>query len=147
MKTHGLTGHKLYRVWDDMRGRCSRKTHHAYSRYGGRGISVCKQWASPVRFINWAIQNGWKDGLWLERKNNNGNYEPGNCRFATVKEQCNNRESNVRVKIDGITKTYQQWTEHLKVSGETIRHRVAKGMTLEQAVSWPKGKHFIKRKY
>jgi len=90
---HGLAHrHKLYSVWNSMRCRCNNVNDSAFSRYGGRGITICPEWnKSFIAFYKWAIKSGYKEGLSIDRINNDGNYEPSNCRWATVKEQQNNR--------------------------------------------------------
>lgn len=83
-KTHGLSNHPVFTVWKRMIDRCYNKNHKGYKYYGARGITICKQWLnSPTNFVNWAIKNGWKLGLQIDRKNNNSIYKPSNCRFVT----------------------------------------------------------------
>lgn len=85
-KKHGLRYHPLYSVLEGMKKRCLNKTDHSYGRYGGRGIKICDEWLNDVTcFVEWAINNGWKKGLQIDRRNNDGNYEPDNCRFVTSK--------------------------------------------------------------
>jgi len=75
-----------------MKERCYNITHKDYKYYGGRGITMCDEWKNDVKiFYNWAIINGWKKDLEIDRHNNNGNYEPDNCRFIIHKENCLNR--------------------------------------------------------
>ncbi len=82
--THGLTKHPLYNIWGLMVGRCYNKKGLQYKDYGGRGISVCDEWKyKPELFIKWCLDNGWEKGLEIDRENNDGNYEPNNCRFVT----------------------------------------------------------------
>lgn len=81
---HGDTGKKLYRIWDSMKRRCYDKNHHAYGTYGGRQITVCAEWKeSYLAFKNWATSSGYIEGLSIDRKDNDGNYEPSNCQFIT----------------------------------------------------------------
>lgn len=88
---HGLHRHKLYGIWTGMRSRCNRPKTIGYKNYGGRGISVCDEWENNyLSFHEWAIANGWKCGLQIDRINNDGNYTPENCRFVTKQQNlCN----------------------------------------------------------
>jgi hypothetical protein len=89
---HGLANHPLYRIWSGMIDRCSREKNKSYHRYGGRGITVCDEWRKDAAsFIDWALSHGWQPHLQIDRENNDGNYEPGNCRFVTQKVNRNNR--------------------------------------------------------
>lgn len=84
--------HILYTAWRHMKARCHNKNHQNYHRYGGRGITVCDEWQSYLKFKEWALNNDWKKGLELDRIDNNGNYEPSNCQFTTHIKQMRNRE-------------------------------------------------------
>lgn len=97
--------HKLYNVWSRMKDRCSNPGTDNYRFYGARGISVCDEWTgSSDAFIRWAIANGWKPGLEIDRRDNNGNYEPGNCRFVTRKVNM----GNVRARVAGHKLTLER---------------------------------------
>lgn len=105
-KTHGLSKTKIYRTWCGMRNRCFNTNVKCYNRYGGRGITVCDEWAGSDGFKAFydyvsKLEHFGEDGYTLDRINNNGNYEPGNVRWATVKEQARNRRSNRYAEING----------------------------------------------
>lgn len=95
-KFHGLVRHKLYRIWAGMKTRCNNENDTNYRRYGRRGITVCREWTFDFKvFYDWAIANGWQKDLLLDRIDNNGNYEPTNCRFVTY--QTSNTNQNIRI--------------------------------------------------
>ena len=91
--------HTLYNMWYNIRARCYNPKKNQYKDYGGRGIKICKRWLDRDTFIAWCLNNGWKPGLQLDRRNNDGNYTPSNCRFVTPKENSNNQ----RVRCDSPT--------------------------------------------
>ena len=90
-RTHGMTRTRLYRIWNDMKNRCDRPTERSYRWYGAQGVKVCDEWRSFDNFKEWALNNGYSDTLTIDRINPEGNYEPSNCRWATQKEQANNK--------------------------------------------------------
>lgn len=90
----------FYNSWQNMKSRCLNPNNPKYKRYGGRGIKICEDWKNIYNFSNWALNNGWKDGLTLDRIDNNGNYEPSNCRWVSSSE--NSRKKST-TKIDMIT--------------------------------------------
>lgn len=121
---------KLYFVWQGMKQRCERATHPKYRLYGGRGIKVCDAWHCFRTFRDWALANGYAEGLTLDRINTNGDYEPKNCRWATIEQQANNKRTNHWVMIDGVIKTFAQWQRCLGICRDTMRKRVRRGQYL-----------------
>jgi hypothetical protein len=140
MFMHGLTQHPLNFHWNAMKARCKYKSQLMYKNYGGRGIKVCQEWLDDfMNFYNWAINNGWEEGLTLDRIDCNGNYCPENCRWATYEEQANNKRSNVNITAFGETKTLAQWTRdpRCKTKPFNIQYRISQGYTAEEAISTP----------
>lgn len=117
--THGEshnTKTRLYRIWQGIKTRTTNKKHEYYKYYGGRGISVCKEWNSFETFRDWANSNGYANNLTIERKNNNGNYEPNNCEFIT---QCQNNQNKNRKPNWGIYVTPWGYRITIRRSGKT----------------------------
>lgn len=96
--THGGTGTRLYRIWQAMRDRTSNPSASRYAYYGGRGISVCPEWQDFTTFRDWAVSNGYAPELSIDRIDNNGNYEPDNCRWATQQMQVKNRRTKAEMQ-------------------------------------------------
>lgn len=135
LTTHGQNGSKTHQAWRNMRWRCSNPNNPGYKHYGGRGIKVCDRWKS---FANFRSDMGDAPvGLTLERINNDGDYEPGNCRWATYKDQLRNRRINHFITINGSRKTIAEWAEERGVHGFMIRSRIKRGWPPEKAVMRP----------
>lgn len=134
-KTHGLSKHPLFVSWVGMRNRCFNPKHNRSDNYMSKGITVCDDWNSNfMNFYNWAIENGWSNGLSIDRINNNGNYEPNNCRFSNNKQQSRNRSTNIVLEIDGVSKTAIEWAETEGINVESIYKRVKNGYSGKTAV-------------
>jgi hypothetical protein len=133
---HGDWKSKLYRVWIGMRNRCANRNNADFISYGGRGITVCEEWNNYKTFKLWALNNGYADKLTIDRKNNNGNYEPSNCRWATPLEQANNKRNNCVLTYNGKTQTIVQWTNETGIKCQTIKDRINKyNWSIEKALT------------
>lgn len=123
----GSVSKRLYRMRDAMMSRCFNPKHDSYKNYGGRGITVCDEWVYDSQaFYTWAINNGFRLGLTLDRKDVNGNYNPDNCRLSTVAFQGINRRTNKFITIDGVTKTIGQWASLYGIAPTTVASRFKK---------------------
>lgn len=131
---HGDSHARLYNTWANIKDRCFNKNHQAYNRYGGRGITMCDEWKSYVAFREWASTNGYTDELTIDRIDVNGNYEPNNCRWVTMKTQQNNRRDNKYLEYDNKKLTYAQWGELLGINPQAIAGRITRGLTIEEAL-------------
>lgn len=138
LTTHGLSNTRLHGIWKTMRQRCNNPNNPSYPNYGGRGISICPEWDDFKCFYDWAMLNGYKDGLQIDRINNNGNYCPENCRWADEKIQSNNRRSNTWLECRGERHTVAEWSDLTGIKQSTILVRMTKyGWSVEQALFTP----------
>ena len=122
-----------YTIWVRMRDRCSNPKNLRYGQYGGRGITVCERWQSFEDFL--ADMGECQAGYSIDRINPDGNYEPGNCRWASQKDQQNNRTNNHRLTMNGETRTIAEWCDLLGLSKSTVMDRLSKGWTAEKVLS------------
>ncbi len=135
--THGMRYTRLYSEWRAMLNRCSCSSWRDFNNYGGRGITVCEEWRQNFdAFRDWALTNGYDDTLTLDRIDVNGNYEPSNCRWATLKEQANNTRKNHYVEFNGEKKTIKQWAEDIGINYSTLCSRLKK-WDIEKALTTP----------
>lgn len=132
---HNMTDSRLYNVWKSMKGRCYTKSCSAYKLYGGRGITVCDEWKNDFEtFYYWAMQNGYKPGLTIDRIDVNGNYTPDNCRWADYYTQANNKTDTKYYEIDGKTLTLREASEVYNIPYKTLKGRIDSGHTITEAV-------------
>lgn len=123
----------VYRVWRSMRDRCTLPSIKAYKHYGGRGITVCERWNDFDLFVE--DMGPRPTGATLERKNTDGDYEPGNCRWATHKDQMNNTRKNVFITVCGEKLTISQASERYRIPYYRLYFRIKKGWPVEKAIS------------
>lgn len=140
---HGFTNRKnkdkfhFYSVWRAMRDRCNNSKSKAFQNYGGRGIKVCDRWDNDFGNFKNDMYSTWKPGLSLERKNNNGDYDPDNVRWATSLEQGQNKRNNRNYEYNGQTKTLTEWARQYNILYSTLRQRMVRGWSIEDAINIP----------
>ena len=130
------TKNRLYRIWADMKRRCKNSDRPNYKNYGGKGIRVCQEWENSFdSFREWALNNGYSDDLSIDRIDNDGNYEPSNCRWATAKEQANNKRNNFYIEYKGETRTLAQWCEVFGLERNVVAMRIYRdNIPFEEAI-------------
>lgn len=133
--THGMSRTALYSRYTSIKSRCYNKHDQAYTNYGARGIVVCDEWKHSFEtFYNWAMENGYKEGLTIDRIDHDGNYEPSNCRWVDMKTQQNNKRNNVYLTYNEKTQTAKQWSEELDIKHYLILQRHSRGWTDEECL-------------
>lgn len=139
-KTHGLTDSRLYGVWEDMKSRCSGNGDLNHKKnYYNRGIRVCDEWEKFENFYNWAIENGYKEDLYesgrnkvtIDRINNDGNYEPSNCRFITHQENQYNKRTTIYVDYNGNKENLLELSNHIHLNKKTLYTRIKRGKNID----------------
>lgn len=116
-----------YGSYHSMMDRCYRKTAKNYKYYGARGIEVCEEWKDIECFERWVHESGYQKGMTLDRIDANGNYEPSNCRWATMKKQCNNRRNTTLVEHNGEVHSISEWADILGIKYSTLANRYRRG--------------------
>lgn len=138
---HRMCNTLLYKSYKNMVTRCFNKSCKAYEDYGGRGITVCEEWlgtSGSKNFITWAISSGYNELLTIDRIDVNGNYEPSNCKWATRKEQNNNKRNNHLITYNNETYNLSQWAERLNIKRATLANRLIKRKwSIEKALTTP----------
>lgn len=136
-KTHGLSKLKIYDIWCGIKGRCTNTENEDYHNYGGRGVRICEEWLSnPESFCKWAISNGWKRGMEIDKDKKEGMvYSPENCVVLTKKQNANHRRDNHVIQYKGYSKTIQEWAEMIGIDPKNLRYRLSiSGWDLEKSV-------------
>ena len=124
---HGGTGSRLFNIWRMIKTRCTNPNFKKYNLYGGRGITICDEWLEFIPFRDWSLNNGYGEGLEIDRENTNGNYEPSNCRWTTSEENQRNRRNN---KIENIEQANEiRW---LYNTGDHTQQQLAKKYNTDQ---------------
>lgn len=136
LRTPARTPVPEYRIWSHMKSRCCNPTANNFERYGGRGIIVCDRWKSfSLFFEDMGSRPSQKHSI--ERIDNEGNYTPENCRWATAKEQANNTRRTVWLTYNGETRVLTDWSQHLRISKDVIKQRLRLGWTVERTLTEP----------
>lgn len=138
MKKHGMTNTPLFERWSSMKQRCYDKNHNNYKHYGGRGIVMCDEWENDFQsFYDWSVENGYKENLTIDRIDNNGNYEPSNCRWVDMKTQSNNRRTNRKIEVSGEMYSISDLGSMYCIKPGTLRFRLESGWDVSKALSIP----------
>lgn len=142
-KTHGKCYTPLYHIWMSMKARCYRESDCGYTNYGARGITICDEWKNDfLAFEEWSLQHGYKQGLSIDRIDNNGRYAPDNCRWVSSEVQANNKRNTRYLTVDGVTKPIAVWAKERNIPVERIRDRILKlGWSDKDAISKPSQKY------
>lgn len=134
-RTHGLSGTIEYAVWWSMRRRCNSPMVGNYADYGGRGIRVCDRWEKSFMAFLSDMGSRPSENHSIDRVDNDGHYEPGNCRWALRKTQCNNRRHNHRLVLNGISRTCAEWSDSTGLPIQTILWRVRQGWPVHKCLA------------
>lgn len=126
---------KLYRVWIGIKERCTNPNNKKYSDYGGRGISISNEWIDYINFHNWAIGNGYCEGLTIERIDVNGNYEPNNCKWIPQSEQSKNRRDCHRIEFNGSIRLLTDVCSELGINNKAVAQRLRRGWDVQKALT------------
>jgi hypothetical protein len=133
---HNESRTRLYRIWSNMKCRCYSPKATSYENYGGRGICICDEWLKSYQaFSLWAKNNGYNDSLTIDRKNDNGNYEPSNCEWKTLGDNSRKTRRTVYIEAEGIRLSRSEWARKSGISTTVIARRLKNGMTPEEAVT------------
>lgn len=134
LTTHGYGNEdRLHRIWIGIKTRCYNQKDKGYKNYGGRGIKVCNEWKNDfMNFRIWAIANGYRDDLTIDRINNNGNYEPNNCRWATKEEQANNKRNVHLIEYNGKKYSISQLAREIGITRGQLRWGFKLGMNIDK---------------
>jgi hypothetical protein len=127
---------RMYNIWSHMKARCFRKTHSKYKNWGGRGITVCERWLNFENFLS--DMGEAPKGLSIERIDNDGNYEPSNCRWATIQEQNKNRTTKRLITANGKTQSVIEWCQELGVKRSFLNSRIIRNWTDDEIINNPK---------
>lgn len=140
---HKLTNSRIYNIWSSMKQRCFYDKYKEYNNYGGRGITICQEWLDDfMNFYNWAMANGYRDDLTIDRIDVNGDYCSENCHWIQLEEQARNKRNNVFYTFKNKTHCVSEWARILNISEVMLRKRLYRGWDFEKAISEPKKEQY-----
>lgn len=136
---HGLKHTRLYSIWNGIKIRCLNPNFIRYKDYGGRGITICDEWKNDFQaFYDWAMSNGYADNLTIDRIDNNGNYEPSNCRWVAMDVQANNSRHCRNIEFNGEVHSLSEWARITGIPRYTLNNRINQyGWSIEDALTRP----------
>ena len=144
---HSKTNTRLYNVWNNIKRRCYTKTNPSYKYYGGCGIGMCEEWRKSFSaFYEWSVKNGYNENApkgecTIDRIDVNGDYQPSNCRWVSMKTQNLNRKANRIIEYNGETHTLVEWANILGINYSTLLYRFRRGWNTERALAELKKKY------
>lgn len=131
----GSLENRIYRIWVNMKTRCTNPNATHFEHYGGKGICVCDEWFNNFEaFCSWSMNNGYSDDLTIDRIDSNGNYEPSNCRWVSYTEQNINKDCVPKYEFQGITFCQAETFELFGVKRTTFQSRIKRGLSVEEAL-------------
>ena len=134
----GRSKTRIYSIWKAMINRCTNPADSSYSRYGGRGITVCTEWLNDYKaFEQWSLENNYDSNLQIDRIDNSKGYSPSNCRWVSIKVNANNKSNNVRLEYNGQIHTLREWSELLNIPYHVIQTRRRAGWPVERILTTP----------
>lgn len=147
---HGMTNTRLFKIWEGMKSRCLNPNKKCYDRYGGRGISVCQEWQKSFEsFRDWSLENGYTEGLTIDRIDVNGDYCPENCKWSTPCEQALNKRNTIYIEHNGERKPLPVWCRQYNfkysIASQRYRNMVKHGKPIEFEKLFFNGNLSVKR--
>ncbi|WP_195245019.1 hypothetical protein [Clostridium celatum] len=137
---HGMYKTRLNKEYRGLKQRCYNSKNSRYKYYGGKNIKICDEWLGKdgfINFMNWSLENGYNDELTLDRIDVDSDYSPDNCRWVTMRIQCNNRTTSHFETFNGETKTVAEWADKVGIKASIIYKRLKRGWSIEKALTTP----------
>lgn len=139
---HGMRKNRIYNIFEGMKQRCLNNKSAYYHLYGARGIKICDEWLQDrKKFFEWSFENGYKEGLSIDRIDVNGNYEPSNCRFVDIKTQMRNKRTKRIIEYKGVKHCLSEWAEICNINPHNLRTRLKNGWEIGKALTTPYKKY------